>query len=63
MEKCLRNVEAGMAKKETLAYADDVAMIRDSASALKEAADRCQNEMTLKEMKIGTRETEVMGAR
>ena len=55
MDKCIRDIIDGRKRgAETLAYADDVALVIDSAEVMQEIAARWHDVMSQNEMKINT---------
>ena len=55
MDKCMRNTGVGRFHEETLAYADDVAVIADSITDLQEILHKWRQEMSHKGMKTNVR--------
>ena len=52
MDKCMRNIGVGRYYEETLAYADDVALVADSITDLQGILNQWHHEMSQKGMKI-----------
>lgn len=60
MDKCLRTICTNEAEEETLAYADDVAVITSTPEALERAVDRWARGLQQNGMKMNNKKTEVM---
>ena len=55
MDKCIRDIGVNVGSEETLMYADDVAVFTDNVLDIQAAADRWQDGMKQKGMKINTK--------